>query len=302
MLFSEVYGKYFNTVAAVLTEAVSGGLTENRLNEIVLEKAFSESMLYILPPIKNGEWKLVGTQFRTPIKHTPTMPLTTLQKQWLKALLLDPRIQLFNPSCEGLEDAEPLYRPEDFCYFDRYADGDPYEDSGYIAHFRTVLKALDEKRKLFIRFSGGKGGNLRCTCIPYRLEYSAKDDKFRLLTAGTKKYLTINVARIQECSLLDAYKPDEFYLHAPCKQTLVLELEDERNALERTMLQFSYLEKETVKLDKKHYRITIRYDLEDETEILISVLSFGPVLRVIYPESFIQLIKERLIKQQNFNF
>ena len=39
------------------------------------------------------------------------------------------------------------------------------------------------------------------------------------------------------------------------------------------------------------------YKQSDETEILIRILSFGPVLRVLEPEAFLALIRERLRKQ-----
>ncbi|MGI6161521.1 MAG: WYL domain-containing protein [Christensenellales bacterium] len=301
MLFSEVYSSYFNAVAAILAEAISGDLSEKRLNEIIYDKAFSESILHILPAIKNEDWKLVDNKLSTPIKHVPTMPLTTLQKQWLKSMLLDPRIALFGLSEEGLEDVEPLYMPEDFYYFDRYTDGDPYEDADYIANFRTILNALADKRKLGICFSGRKGGSFNLKCIPYRMEYSAKDDKFRLLTAGSNRFQTINLARIQKCELLESYRQDEFNIPDSHKKTLVIELEDERNALERAMLQFSYLEKETEKLDNRSYRITLHYARDEETEILISIMSFGPRLRVVSPDAFINLIKERLKRQSHIS-
>ena len=63
------------------------------------------------------------------------------------------------------------------------------------------------------------------------------------------------------------------------------------------MLHFSDLEKETEKLDDKRYRITLRYRQSDETEILIRVLSFGPVLRVVEPERMVEQIRERLARQ-----
>ena len=43
------------------------------------------------------------------------------------------------------------------------------------------------------------------------------------------------------------------------------------------------------------------YDADDETEILIRVLSFGPMLRVTSPERFIKLIRERLRRQKIFS-
>jgi predicted DNA-binding transcriptional regulator YafY len=163
-----------------------------------------------------------------------------------------------------------------------------------------VLQALRIKHKLRISFTGGKGGRMSCVCIPNRLEYSEKDDKFRLITAGATRYATINIARITECILLGPYSEDEVRLAFTEKHKVVMELKDERNALERAMLHFSYLEKETERLDDRHYRITLYYDGDDETEVLIRVLSFGPMLRVISPESFIKQIKERLNRQKNF--
>lgn len=294
LLFHEIYGCYFRVVSAVLTEAVCGTLTAERLDALVREKAFAESVLTIPAALQNGEWPLLDKTKHTPLRHTPYIPLTTLQKRWLKALLLDPRIQLFAPSTVGLENVEPLFTPDMFVYFDRYADGDPFEDPAYIAHFKTVLMALREKRKLRVTFEGHREKIHRWICVPFRLEYSAKDDKFRLLTSIG---LTINLARITECALLEHCSAESFHEPKPDQRTLVLELTDERNALERALLHFSHLEKETVRLPERRYQITLHYDYEDETELLIRVLSFGPMLRVVAPDRFISQIKQRLQRQ-----
>ena len=55
-----------------------------------------------------------------------------------------------------------------------------------------------------------------------------------------------------------------------------------------------------MKLDHRLYQIKLWYDKDDETELLIRVLSFGPVLEVVSPDAFINLIKERLSKQITF--
>lgn len=49
----------------------------------------------------------------------------------------------------------------------------------------------------------------------------------------------------------------------------------------------------------KHYKITVNYDKDDETEIVIRILSFGPMIKVVAPAHFENLIKERLIKQKS---
>ena len=298
MLFSEVYSAYFNTVAAVITAALEGELSIGRLNKIISKNAFSESMLTVLPALKNGEWAILNANLQTPIKNKPRMPLTVLQKRWLKALLGDPRIALFDVPAITLEDVMPLFAPDDFAFFDRYGDGDPFTDTDYIDHFRTLLTALQEKRSVYIEYRNRNNRLLRNNFIPYKLEYSAKDDKFRLETAGGRNGVHINLGRIEKCELLDQY--DVCKLIPPkrreCAVTFLLT--DERNALDRVMLHFSDCRKETVRLDGGTYQVQLWYESQDETEILIRILSFGPVLKVITPDSFIALIKNRISMQQ----
>lgn len=297
MLFSEIYGSYFQVVAAVLTEAATGCLTEQRITELVQEKAFAESGLTIPAALQTGSWPLLDQERHSVLRHTPTMPLTLLQKRWLKALLEDPRIRLFMPSTVGLEDVEPLYRPDTFVFFDRYTDGDPYQDDRYAENFRTILRAIHEKRILRVRFHGHTGMRHSVLCKPIRLEYSAKDDKFRLQAAGQGCSHTINLARIHSCTMLDSFDPDEAVYEDKDLCQLTLELCDERNALERVLLHFSHFEKETMRLEGERYQVKLRYDKSDETELLIRVLLFGPMLEVKAPESFVALVRARIQRQ-----
>ena len=305
-MFSEVYSAYFDAVSAILREAAGGGITEKRMKEIINEKAFAESVLTIIPALKNEEWLLFNSAGKTPIKKPPQMPLTLLQKRWLKALFADVRIALFSPDISGLENVEPLFEIDDFVYFDRYNDGDPFGDAGYIENFHTILQALRERRKLKICYLNRLGRPISGIYSPWKLEYSAKDDKFRLLTGGGRAGTTINLGRITSCEMsndddpADPDNPD--FSRAPRRReaSLAFELADERNALERVMLHFSDCRKETRRLNGANYHVTLWYDFQDETEMVIRILSFGQMIRVISPESFIALIKERIIKQKNF--
>ena len=97
MLFHEVYGSYYNVVAGILAEAVRGELSGERIRKIIEEKAYLESGITIPNALKKGKWPFLREDYTTPIRHTPTMPLTDLEKQWLKAVCEDPRIRLFDP-------------------------------------------------------------------------------------------------------------------------------------------------------------------------------------------------------------
>ena len=103
MIFSEIYGAYFNAVAAILTEAAAGTLTGFRLTALVQKNAFTESTLSIPKALKTGRWPLLTPALQPVLRHRPTMPLSTLQKRWMKALLSDPRLALFAPDTEKQE-------------------------------------------------------------------------------------------------------------------------------------------------------------------------------------------------------
>jgi predicted DNA-binding transcriptional regulator YafY len=81
--------------------------------------------------------------------------------------------------------------------------------------------------------------------------------------------------------------------------TVTVKICDERNALERFMLHFAHFEKQAEKLDKKHYLVKIKYAHDDESEMVIRILSFGPMAEVVGSESFKNLIIEKLKKQLN---
>jgi len=286
-------------VSSILSEAVRGELTEHKIRKIVEEKAFSESGLVIPQALKEGTWPLLTKNMETPLQHEPVMPMTLLEKRWMKTLLKDSRIQLFGVSETGLEDVEPLYPSDAVVYFDRYGDGDDFNDEGYKERFGIILQALREKRKLEIIYqSQGKKASV-WNCIPRSLEYSSKDDKFRLYVAS-KGIAALNLSRIVDVKLLEQYSAGEDVTLVLKKEKLVLEVKDERNALERVMLHFSHFEKETIRLEEKKYQLTLWYEKEDKAELLIRVLSFGPMIRVMEPDSFISLVRERLQKQMRF--
>ena len=52
MIFSELYSAYYTTVARILETALQPGATEKDLQQQVLQNAFSESILTILPALQ----------------------------------------------------------------------------------------------------------------------------------------------------------------------------------------------------------------------------------------------------------
>ena len=94
MVFSEIYGTYFQVVAEILELASRESVSEKKVREIVEEKAFAESILTIPAALKDGRWPFLDGTGKSLLKHAPSMPMTMLEKRWLKSLTLDPRIAL----------------------------------------------------------------------------------------------------------------------------------------------------------------------------------------------------------------
>ena len=110
----------------------------------------------------------------------------------------------------------------------------------------------------------------------------------------------LNLARIVRCvpsSREFKYKPDkEIQID---HRIIELEVIDQRNALERVLMHFAHFEKQAEKIDQSRYKVLITYDNDDETEMVIRILSFGPMVKVVAPNHFVDLIKDRLIQQKS---
>ena len=302
-IFSEVYGTYYNIVADILGKAASDGLTLEQLKRIVYKDGYEESALELLPALTDERWLLLTKEIKTPLIHKPSMPLTLLQKKWLKALLLDERVRLFFTDDElaneekALEDVEPLYRPEQFVFFDRFVDGDAYKSARYRENFRQILQAIKDHTAIDASYRTNKDNVIVWTnLVPITLEYSAKDDKFRLQGMAGSRHVTLNLGKIITVELGEPLT-EELPLVSVSQEKLVLELVDERHTMMRALMHFSDLAKETEKLDDTHYLLTVYYDKNDETEMVYRVLSFGPTMKVREPECFVELLKERLKEQ-----
>ena len=132
-----------------------------------------------------------------------------------------------------------------------------------------------------------------------------KNDCFRLLAVDLRrspKVITLNLSRIHEVMLTSRtvrQPPDlnRLLQRAYYQEPVRILIKNRRNALERAMLQFANYEKSTRRLSDDTYECLLYYNKETETELLIEILSFGPMIKVLGNEAFLGQIKERLRRQ-----
>lgn len=315
-LFSEIYSCYYRVLRHLLCS--QNPLTIKEIYNRICQEGFEESLLSIIPKLESGAWDLFqknGELHLSKISPSFTTPLSDLEKSYLKALLSDTRIGLFLDE-EQLEtlhhmlaSVSPLWTQEQFCCYDRFADGDPYQDKTYRQNFRLLLEAQKKRQYADIDYNSPKGNRVHHYYVPIRLEYSAKNDKFRLLALEQgrqkrRKIEILNIDRIGSVSLTDKTLPSSVDINAIIRNSyyrepLKLLIVNKRNALERAMLHFANYEKNTVKINENTYECLIYYNQSMETELLIEVLSFGPMLTVIGNERFLNSLKMRLRLQRD---
>lgn len=317
-LFSEVYGAYFRTVERILQRET---ITKREIDSIIREEAFRDSFLFLpqkISPDSPESWGFLKSETDGNLsritKNPPPQFVTTLQKRWLRSMLENPKMRLFlsDHAYEELEhalsDVSPLYPADVFRCFDVFADGDPYENETYRRAFRMLLHAVQDGEILRIRFVSGKGTAQDGRFLPLKLEYSRKNDKFRVFCCrigrnGIAGFGTVNLGRITEISKTGRYLqsdglPDQWQNSRRCKEPVQVEVSAERNGIERFLMEFASFEKHTEwDAQRGVCMAKLWYDTQDETELLIQLLGFGPVVEILGPPDFRRQAAERVAAQ-----
>lgn len=314
-IFHEIYSSYFRIASEILKLPV---ITEKNINRIINEHGFRDTMLFLPQKfISRNGWGLLkntGEKFIPVIKNKPVSVLTEIQKQWIRAKLDDPKINLFLESStvsalkERLKNVKPLYRNEHFRYTDRFIDGDDFSDVNYQKNFRTVLSAVKTHEILEITFNSKNNQKLRGFYIPLKIQYSPKNDRFRLLAFRMHENevsgsATINIGRITEINRTGKVweadiSMEDYFSQQKCREPVTVIISEERNAVQRFFMEFAPFEKRAeFDLSSGKCTVEIWYDRQDETELLIRLLSFGPVIEVTAPHEFRRKLQERVTRQ-----
>ncbi|MDE5583683.1 MAG: WYL domain-containing protein, partial [Ruminococcus sp.] len=289
---------------------------------IIMRYGFRDSMLFLpqkLIPKNSGEdWGFLRKneqgEFISAMKNRTVNIFTEIQKSWLKSKLDDPKINLFigkntqNQLKKRLENTACFADRKHLRYTDQFSDGDNFCDEGYIKNFRTVIRAVKRREVLEIIFLSGRGKKISGKYFPLKMQYSLKNDRFRLFCFTVRDGRisdsgVINIGRIIEvkntgCRPDDIPDMDSFFQQRKCREPVTVRIFAERNAPERFFMEFAPYEKYTESIeDDGSYIIKMWYDYQEETELLIRLLGFGSVAEVVSPSDFRRKISERIAQQ-----
>lgn len=344
-LFHRIYSVYFRTVRRILKTIHANKnksnyavdlsfISEADLKQIIQSNAFPDDAKETTSNNnalidKLQEWLIISPAEEIDNAYTSslypfTRPQTTLEKHWLGTIARNPHFDLFVASDEDKQlqkqmlQQPSLYNPEMWVMYDQFTDGDNFSEPLYKENFQIVLKAVQEQKYLnFEYFSNNyKEKYDMKNVIPLKLEYSPKNDKFRLLAITNGQYGIYNISNIKgDCKLGETIAPEILKKSEkikPSHLTATIEVTNSRNALQRTLLALSDYKKEVQYLRKdksspvyhremsqtnlsiedtsKHpgldvYQITIYYLESDIKELAIRILSMGHLLKVVASDS-----------------
>lgn len=316
-MFSEIYGSYYLILEMILARAMGKEITKKEIDDIVARYGFLESNLYFTPDAvaQSGGYNLLlqsDNGYTSVLKHPAVSIVTGNQKRFLKTMLCDKRVRLFlqNADLEYWEntliDIEPLYDLNDIVFTETSLDGDPYDNELYQDNFRCILSAIRLHQALRISFDSAKGKRHTFMLAPWKLEFGLRDDKFRLCGVSFHhgkaiNYVKVNVARMTAVTIVDESCKIDFKRFIKAKQNhepIEIVVTNERNGFERVFIGLSNYERvSTYDEETGTCTMKIYYTDDDEPELLILLMSFGPVIRVTGPQAFLVRFAARIKKQ-----
>ena len=180
-----------------------------------------------------------------------------------------------------------------------------YSDS-YIGNMRLLLSAIKENREIEYSNTTRTAEYKNVHGYPVRIEYSAMYDIFQLSlwSSDENRPVKVNIHTMYNVSVTDNVwnefmTPLEMMKSRRCNEPIVIELGNDKKTFERANILFSMYEIETeYSADGTHIMKLYYYEF-DEYEIINTILSFGPYVKVVSPSDIIEKIKERIKNLKN---
>lgn len=327
-IFNEYKNRLFGCILTIINDSVTGNDYDEKSIEGFLRKShflkknytgkhensrYKDALLnksqmqekdnfYILREDNYGHYK-PSIDNKVPIR------MSIIEKQWLGMILSDPRIKLFidvdtvEKLGEKLEDVDSPYRSEYIIEKNIDNSDEDMESEVFAEFFKTISKAINEGR--FIKYDSisKEGIEFKNEIVfPFRIEYSPKNNKFRLSAFNFKENrpIKINISSFKSIEVVDCEceEPKERMMEALEKKKNKMKVEidsDITNSLERFLYLFSFYEK-TARHDEKRkkYIFEVYYYVFDEGEIIRDILSLGKSAVVVEPEGMRNKIIARL--------
>lgn len=328
-LFHEYKNRYFNLVFKLLNLSKEG-LGKEEILKIIEKEAYEEKLIgkdfvtfegLILNEYKSEDnlnlLKEIEGKYFPVLNNAKSVPLavrfSNIEKQWLKAMLKEKMAR------ELLGEELVLKLEKELGNVEEIKEDVIERTNRFIRKEEQDFKSLREF--FFIAIEGilnnypirytsvDKYGNeyKDNLALPIRIEYSLRDETLRLsaysideqrpimlLLKNMKAMVLepkVKVTKNRE-EILKLIKEEKY-----CKEPIVLELVDERGAMERCFMGLSSYERSTRSLGDNRYEVKVYYYTFNEDEVIRKILSLGPFVVVKSPVS----VRNKIIDMLKLN-
>jgi len=327
-LFNEVKNRYFQLVFRIINECADGKLKSDVLKlidegefeqkvigknqqsfaDLVLNRCDEDENLNLLKEKEGLFYPAFNDAGKLPIP----VRFTNIEKAWLKAILeVDGvRMILSNETIDKLKkelgDVDTPIKKEYFELTNTIKLPQLDNKEKYVQNFKIILEALMNEKP--IRYSNtDKYGNVYSDklAVPVGIEYSMRDARFRLslYCLDDKRPIMANIFSLSDVRIVDeevginreAAKKilfEQKYSEEP----VVLEVTDKKAAMERCFMCFSGMERTARSLGNNKYEIRLNYYLFEEDNIVRSIISLGPYVKVLSPQSIADKVIDKVKK------
>jgi hypothetical protein len=327
-LFNEVKNRYFQLVFRIINECADGkakgeilklidegefeqkviGKNQQSFADIILNRCNEDENLNLLTEKEGMFYPSVEKAGKPPIP----VRFTKLEKAWLKAVLEKDEIRMLLSS----QTIEKLQK--ELCDFDSPIKDEYFEMTNiiklseitqqelYEKNFRLILDALIQERP--IRYSNtDKKGNVYSNklALPVSIEYSMRDARFRvsMYSLDDNRPIMANIFTLSDVRIVDEEVNIDretakklLFEQKYSEEPVILEVTDKKAAMERCFMCFSGMERTSRDLGKNKYEIRLNYYLFEEENLIRSIISLGPYVRVVSPQKISDEIVKRVKK------
>lgn len=328
-LFHEYKNRYFNLVFKLLNLS-KGGLDKEEILKIIEKEAYEEKLIgkdfvtfegLMLNEYKSEDnlnlLKEVEGKYFPILNNANPVPLavrfSNIEKQWLKAMLKEKMAgkllgkELILKLEKELENVEEI-KEDVIERTNRFVREEEQNFKSLREFFFTAIEGILNNYPIRYTSVDKYGKEYKDNlALPIRVEYSLRDETLRLSAYSINEDRPIMIllknikAMVLEPQVKVTKSRDEILKlikeEKYCKEPIVLELVDERGAMERCFMGLSSYERSSRNLGDNRYEVKIYYYTFNEDEVIRRILTLGPYVVVKSPES----VRNKIIDMLKLN-
>ncbi|GAU79965.1 WYL domain-containing protein [Fusibacter sp. 3D3] len=311
-LYNIYKNKMFSVTTFIINDILNqGSYTKKELEDSLQKMGFNENLFFDDIVDSKSEIFDLNDGLYSPKskKMVPIIP-SLQEKEWLKMILTAPEIKLFLPENlintldQALSDFPENLKLSNFEFKSTHETDDPLNSVEFIETFQTLLKAILGQKIIGYDYVAQDGTYFKSqSSIPYKIEYSKLNAKFRLFmfSLTNHKPVKVNISQLKTLWIqennFDYSKEiiEAEVLSCKSQSPIILEIDNISYIMERCFSMFSHYEKESYfDSQKNKFIIELQYYLLDEAELIKDILSFGSHILVIEPQHIRKRIVERI--------